>query len=274
MEQQKHSGPSLELYCDSIGAGADVVILHGLFGSGENWRSQAKRLAADFRVHSMDLRNHGASPHASQMNYPAMAADVMATCGKLGLKQIHLIGHSMGGKTAMQLALNNPALVQRLIIVDIAPKKYPHHHQQILQGLARLQLLSQQNKLPSRGTADKELEAFVNNREVRSFLLKNLQRHESGNYLLRINLDAISEHYNDIAAAIEPDRPDPRQQPTLFIKGANSDYLQVADQEAVLTLFPAARLKSIAGAGHWPHSEKPDVVFKIIHDFLSGTNTK
>ena len=270
MEQQTHTGPSVELYCDSIGAGTDVVILHGLFGSGENWRSQAKRLAADFRVHSMDLRNHGASPHASQMNYPAMAADVLATCEKLGLKQIHLIGHSMGGKTAMQLALNNPALVKGLIIVDIAPKQYPHHHQQILKGLARLQLLSQQNNLPSRSVADSQLEDFVNNREVRSFLLKNLQRNDSGNYQLRINLDAITEHYNDIAAALAPHLPSPRQQPTLFIKGANSNYLQAADQESVLALFPTAKLKTIAGAGHWPHSEKPDVVFKIIHDFLSG----
>lgn len=260
----------VELYCDSIGAGPDLVILHGLFGSGENWRSQAKRLAAGFRVHLMDLRNHGASPHTSTMNYPAMAADVTHTCERLGLKQFTLLGHSMGGKTAMQLALTHPHRVDRLIIVDIGPKAYPHHHQQILQGLAEIQAMDRKDSLASRRDADRLLSPYEANPQIRSFLLKNLQRVESGGYRLRIHLDAIVSHYNDIAAAVSPPHSQSLyRQPTLFIKGGNSGYLQADDQQLILSLFPESRLKVIGGAGHWPHSEKPDVVYKIIHDFLS-----
>ena len=257
------------LKTESTGTGPDVVILHGLFGSGENWRSQAKRLSTDFTVHCMDLRNHGASPHASAMNYPAMAADVIQTCQHLNIKSCHLIGHSMGGKTAMQLALTTPALIEQLIIVDIGPKLYPHHHGNILEGLSKLQQASANGLLNSRREADNLLTAFVENSATRSFLLKNLERTASGQYRLAINLDAIVNNYDDIAAAITPLNSHPRDRPTLFIKGAESDYLQANDQPGIIALFPGAKLKSIGGAGHWPQSEKPDVVYKIIYDFLT-----
>lgn len=265
------SSPStVRLHTETTGAGPDLVILHGLFGSGENWRSQAKRLSSDFTTHCMDLRNHGASPHTPAMNYPAMAADVINTCEKLGLSNFHLLGHSMGGKTAMQLALTHPALIKQLIVVDIGPKQYPRHHGNILEGLSVLQTAGQDKILKSRRDADTILASKVENAAVRSFLLKNLQRTETGHYELCINLDAIVTCYNDIAAAISPLTYVPRSEPTLFIKGAESDYLQAEDQQSILALFPGAKSKTIGGAGHWPQSEKPDVVYKIIHDFLTG----
>lgn len=259
----------VRLHCETIGAGPDLVFLHGLFGSGENWRGQAKRLASDYTIHSMDLRNHGASPHTPTMNYPAMAADVIHTGEALGLHNFHLLGHSMGGKTAMQLALTYPSRINQLIIVDIGPKQYPHHHVNILDGLQELQTTLLKSELKSRLDADTLLANKVDNAAVRSFLLKNLQRTESGQYELCINLDVIVDCYNDIAAAIAPATFTPRREPTLFIKGAESDYLQAEDQQSVLVLFPGAKLKTISGAGHWPQSEKPDVVYKIIQDFLT-----
>lgn len=253
------------LHTESIGTGPSLVILHGLFGSGENWRHQANLLASDFTVHRMDARNHGRSPHTQTISYPAMAADVIATSEFLHIKKFHLLGHSMGGKTAMQIALTYPQLVDKLIIVDIGPRRYAHHHDRILDGLMTL------TKSPpeSRKTADEKLASYVDDKFIRAFLLKNLQRTDSGTYQLRINIEAIKSNYPNIAAAITAgSHYQSYRRPTLFIKGAESDYLQSSDRRSVLNLFPRALLETIDGAGHWPHSEKPDVVFNTIVEFL------
>jgi len=254
------------LHCNTIGTGPDLVILHGLFGDGENWRSQAQRLSSTFRVHSMDLRNHGQSPHTSNMNYHAMAADVAETCKSLKISQTHILGHSMGGKTAMRLALDNNSLLDKLVIVDIGPRQYPRHHDQIIEGLQHLQ----SHNLQSRGEANKLLEPFVESPAIRSFLLKNLRRTDESGYSLRINLNTIAACYDEIAAGIESDTPYAGS--AIFIKGENSDYLPAKDQTGVFELFPKAQLKIVEGAGHWPHSEKPDIVFKTVNDFLSGND--
>ena len=258
---------SVELHCETIGNGPDLVILHGLFGSGENWRSQAKRLATQFTVHSMDARNHGDSPHTTGISYPQMAADVAATCAILGIKHSHIIGHSMGGKTAMQLALQQPQLINRLIVVDIGPGQYPHHHRNVIDGLIAVQ----QSDTSNRRDADTLLAQHVDNAAVRAFLLKNLQRTADNRYRLKINLEVIAGQYEHIAAAVGASNHTARfDGPVLFIKGADSDYLQPSDREIILQKFPNTALKTIDGAGHWPHSEKPDVVYRIIADFLTG----
>ena len=258
---------SVELHCETLGNGPDLVILHGLFGSGENWRSQAKRLATQFTVHSMDARNHGDSPHTASISYPQMAADVAATCASLGIERTHIIGHSMGGKTAMQLALQQPQLINRLIVVDIGPGQYPHHHRNVIDGLTAVQ----QSAISSRRDADSLLAQHVDNAAVRAFLLKNLQRTADNRYQLKINLEVIAGQYEHIAAAVGASDNTARfDGPVLFIKGAESDYLQPSDRDTILTRFPNTSLKTIDGAGHWPHSEKPDVVYKIISDFLTG----
>lgn len=259
---------SLTLHTDSIGNGPDLVILHGLFGSGENWRNQARKLAARYTVHSMDARNHGDSPHHPAMSYPLMANDVIATCQQLNLQRIHLLGHSMGGKTAMQVSLQMPDLIDQLIIVDIGPQQYPPHHDRILQGMKSLQ----QTSCDSRSAADAHLQTYVEDKTVRAFLLKNLQRTDTGDYRLKINVDAIASGYPSISAAVEADKNTSYDAPVLFIKGATSDYLRAEDRQSVMSIFPQARLKTIDGAGHWPHSEKPDVVFKIISDFLAQSS--
>jgi len=246
------------------GTAPNLVILHGLFGDQNNWRAQAERLSEHFTVHSMDLRNHGASPHASGMTYQQLAADVAFTCADLGITNTNVLGHSMGGKTAMQLALNNPDLVARLIVVDIGPRQYPHHHNKIIEGLQKLATA----KLTSRREADDIMQDYVPEAGTRSFLLKNLVRSKDNLYALRINLDNIAQAYNDIAAAIESDTV--FDNPTLFIKGVESDYLSDKDRQPIEHLFSKPSLKAIDGAGHWPHSEKPDVVYKIVSDFLAA----
>jgi len=242
----------------------NLVILHGLFGDQNNWRTQAERLSENFNVYCMDLRNHGASPHAAGMTYPQLAADVAFTCAELGIRKTNVLGHSMGGKTAMQLALSNPDLVDRLVVVDIGPRQYPPHHNKIIEGMKKLAT----TKLTSRREADTLMQDYVSDVGTRSFLLKNLVRTPDNLYTLRIHLDNIAQAYDDIAAAIESDTA--FSNPTLFIKGAKSDYLSDKDRQPIGRLFSDPSLKTVDGAGHWPHSEKPDVIYKIISDFLAA----
>ena len=255
------------LHTQQFGEGPSLVILHGLFGSWENWRSHAQQLASQFHVTLMDLRNHGQSEHRHDMNYREMAADVAFTCHQLGIEHSHVLGHSMGGKTAMQLALDHPNVLDRLIIVDIGPGQYPAHHKKILQGMG---ILAQQ-AINSRKQADGILSEFVAEQGIRSFLLKNLIRTDEAQYRLRLNLDAIVKQYNALAAAITTEgvAASMTTKPVLFIKGGDSDYLQEKDRDTILELFPSARVKVVAGTGHWLHSEKPELVQKIISDFLT-----
>ena len=257
---------TVQLNCKSTGSPElpDLVILHGLFGDLNNWKAIATRLADQFQVHCMDLRNHGNSPHADGMSYGQMASDVAHSCGLLGIENTFVIGHSMGGKTAMQLALENPGLVNKLVVVDIGPRRYERHHDGIIEGL---QILSK-SELESRKQADALLEPYASEAGIRSFLLKNLKRSDNGQYSLRVNIDEIASRYDDIAAAISSETQ--YKKPVLFIKGAESDYLTDADREPIAALFSTPSLKTIDGAGHWPHSEKPDVIYKILSDFFAA----
>ena len=244
-------------------SGAPVVILHGLFGSLENWSSQAKKLAANFQVTSVDLRNHGRSPHADHMGYPAMADDIARLLDDLEIDRPNVIGHSMGGKAAMQLALNAPDRVDKLIVVDIAPRQYPRHHDDIFAALSRIELTT----LSSRSQADEQLKSDIPEIAVRTFLLKNLQRVDDG-FAWKMNLSVLCSDYEHIAAAVTANNAFEGQ--TLFIKGGNSDYLQREDQALITKLFPNAHAKAIQNAGHWPHVEKADVFHKVVIDFLSN----
>jgi len=170
----------------------------------------------------------------------------------------------MGGKTAMQLALDTSGLVDRLAVVDIGPRQYAHHHDSIIEGLQRLSATI----LKSRKEADTILEPFVPDAGIRSFLLKNLSRQDNGQYKLRVNIEEISTRYNDIANSIQSTQQFKR--PVLFVKGAESDYLTEADRTPIAELFGNPSLKTIDGAGHWPHSEKPDVIYKILADFFAA----
>jgi len=252
------------LHSDTLGSGPDLIILHGLFGSGDNWRSIAKGLSEHYRVHLLDLPNHGRSPWIDHQSYPAFAEAVADWIRDRGIEGHHLMGHSMGGKVAMQRALGEQnSGIDRLIIVDIAPRAYPPHHQDIFGALNRIDLSQHKD----RRSVDEALKDGIETAGIRQFILKSLYRNDEGELAWRFNLKALQDQYENIAN--EPDFKTPFDGPTLFIKGMNSQYITADDQPAIRDRFPNAEAKLIEGAGHWPHAEKPAAFQRIVERFLA-----
>lgn len=249
------------LHTDITGQGEPLVLIHGLFGSYENLGVIARSLQDKFKIINLDLRNHGRSGHSDQMSYPLMATDVLETLDALGLSEVSVLGHSMGGKVAMQLALMAPLRVKKLILADISPVVNEPRHAGILQAMQNINLTT----LQDRRDADMQLSAEVTELGVRQFLLKNLIK-EGDRFNWRLNLPALVANYQQILAA--PEALGPYQGPVLFIKGGDSDYLLPAHQSTIQQLFPQAKAKVIQGAGHWLHAEKPAAFSKIVADFL------
>lgn len=239
-----------------------LLVLHGLYGQMGNWATHARALADDFTVYALDARNHGQSPQADSMTLQEMAQDVADTMDALGLPQAHVLGHSMGGKIAMLLALQQPQRVLSLVVVDIVPVAYATGDVQVLQGLLALDPAT----LGSRAAADEQLSAWVATPAVRDFLLSNLVKDASGGFRWRFNLPVLARSFGEIIGW--PNLQAVYDGPVLFIKGANSDYILPEHQSATLALFPRARLKTVQGAGHWVHSEKAETFRKLARDFL------
>jgi esterase len=244
-----------------MGAGPPLILLHGLFGSSDNLKTVARALSTQHKVYSFDLRNHGLSSHAPDISYPLIAADIRETMQELGVERAAVMGHSMGGKAAMQLAMNHPAMVSQLCVADIAPVMYPPHHRNVLAGLTAIL----KTTISSRRQANALLADYVEDAATRGFLLKSLARVDEQGYAWRFNVAAIEACYDAIAAA--PVGPT-FTGPTLFIKGGESDYIKTAHSEAILELFPAATFKVIAAAGHWLHAEKPVAFNRLLGRFL------
>lgn len=245
--------------------GEPLLILHGLFGSLQNWAWHSKKLSEKFAVYALDMRNHGASPHSDDMNYPVMAKDILEFMDDHHIERAHILGHSMGGKVAMQFALLAPERINRLVIADVAPVLYGGErgeHDEIFEGLCALDL----SAVESRGDADARLAPYVDDEVVRQFLLSNLVRLESGGFTWRINLPVLKASYSQLRAA--PIANAPYQGRVLFVKGERSDYILPAHRNEVLRLFPRATLKTISQTGHWLHAEKPDTFYRIVADFL------
>ena len=241
--------------------GPPLVILHGLFGQQGNWASQARELANTFSVFTLDARNHGQSDWADSMSYVEMAEDVRETLDALVIQQAAFIGHSMGGKTAMQFAFNWPERVTKLLVVDIAPVAYMGAPDRVLNALMCLDLSS----LTSRAQADELLQADIPEKGIRDFLLTNLRREGEG-FQWRMNLKAIHDNYSLLRGGLSMQQP--YQGKTLFVKGERSDYLMPAYRDRTLTCFPKAQIKVIPDAGHWVHSEKPEQFLALAHSFL------
>lgn len=252
----------MQLHFKKTGQGKPLIILHGLFGSADNWLNIAKGLERDFTTYLVDLRNHGDSPHHEDWNYEVMAKDLAQFMQDQGLEKAHIMGHSMGGKTAMTFALAYPDQVDRLIIVDIAPRYYPVHHQTILEGLNAIDL----DKLKSRKEAEDVLGQYVNDKGIRQFLLKSLGRDKEGKFVWKINLPVITDKIKNVSEAIDQDRQ--FDHPTLFIGGANSDYIQEKDKTEIEKYFPHSQIVKIKNAGHWIHAEQPEAVIRTVKAFL------
>lgn len=251
------------LHANRFGEGKDLIIIHGFLGMGDNWKSLGKKWAQNgFRVHLLDMRNHGRSFHDDVFNYQVMTQDVIDYMEHQGLNSCYLIGHSMGGKIAMQLATKKPDHVEKLIVVDIAPKYYPKHHDAILDALSLLE----DNQLNSRKEADDLLSKNIDEMGIRQFLLKNLYRTDKNELKLRLNLKAIQENIDEIGQGLAEDLI--YDGPVLFIKGEMSDYIKRSDEKNILHHFPEATIRTVENAGHWVHAEQPDVFYEEAGEFL------
>lgn len=252
----------LDLNYKSFGQGDPIIILHGLFGTADNWQTVGKELAAHYTVYLVDQRNHGRSPHHEKMTYVDMAEDLHHFMESQWMFKAHIIGHSMGGKTAMQFAWMYPDMVDKLIVVDIAPKAYPGGHEEIFRALQKLDL----STIDSRSEAEKALKADISDLSIRRFLLKNLSRKKEGGYRWKMNLEALWKHYDDILA--QPPHKADYTGPALFIKGGRSRYIQSADEPLIKKAFPAAKIVTVEEAGHWVHAEAPEALLQQVNEFL------
>ena len=251
----------MKLFSRIIGEGSPLLIVHGLFGMSDNWQSLGKKFANFYEVHLIDQRNHGRSPHSKVFNYKVLADDLVKYIKDHKLKNVLLMGHSLGGKTAMEVAVRYPDLVNKLIVVDISPKAYPVHHDTIIEGLQSLDF----NVLNSRGEADRKLAEYIVDAGVRQFLLKSLYWVEKGRLAFRFNLEVIAEHITEVGKVLADKMQ--YKGPSLFVDGAFSSYIVDEDEDLILEHFPEAEIVTIKDAGHWVHAEQPERFFDEVLRF-------
>ena len=242
-----------------------LLILHGLFGSNSNWANLARQFSATREVYALDLRNHGQSPHANSMNFAEMTSDVLEFIQAQGLSECDLLGHSMGGKVAMQLALNNPNCLNKLIIADIAPKLYPPRHQHVFAAIETID----NNSIQSRQQAEDLIREILPEQATRLFLITNLTRKDGNQLQWRSNMAAIRDQYAQISAALTTADNKPYAGPCLFIRGEKSKYITESDSPDIKQLFPCFRLTTIKDAGHWLHIEQAETFAQVVDSFLA-----
>ncbi|SDR71028.1 Pimeloyl-ACP methyl ester carboxylesterase [Gillisia sp. Hel1_33_143] len=253
----------IDLKSTIIGEGQPLIILHGFLGMSDNWKTLGGKFAEQgYQVHLLDQRNHGRSPHTEEMSYRVMAQDLKEYCEKNDLKNIILLGHSMGGKVAMRAAGEYPDLIEKVIIVDIGPKYYAPHHQEILGGLDALS----NQVLTSRGDAEDFLETYIKDKGTRLFLLKNLYWKTKEKLALRMNLEVLKDASEEIGEALPAGIRFKKQ--TLFIKGERSNYITSEDEPLISLHFPNNEIVVIAKAGHWVHAENMKDFYANVMRFL------
>ncbi|GAA5214633.1 alpha/beta fold hydrolase [Corallincola platygyrae] len=254
----------MQLHFQRRGHGPTVVLIHGLFGNMDNLGTLARHLEPQFDVLSVDLINHGRSAHIAHTDYTDMAGDIIETLDALNIERAHFVGHSMGGKVSMEVAMQRPELIDKLVVADIAPVQYQSHHVLVLKGLAEL---NEALPVATRKQADEILARHLTDLGVRQFLLKNLTKTEIG-FQWQFNYQGILNSYEDIlkptSAAV------PFNSPTLFIKGSESEYILTEHREAIALRFPNAKAKVIQGTGHWLHAEKPGIFNRMVSQFLTS----
>jgi pimeloyl-ACP methyl ester carboxylesterase len=252
------------LYSKKEGSGKPLLILHGFLGMSDNWKTLGVQFASEgFEVHILDLRNHGRSFQSEEFSYELMVEDIVKYCNENHLEKINLIGHSMGGKTAMLLAARYPELVDKLIVADIGPKYYAPHHQDILAGLNAVDFTLK----PSRNEVEGIVSNYISDFGTRQFLLKNLYWQEPGQLAFRFNLAVFNKKITEIGVSLPADLV--FEKPTLFIRGGNSNYILDEDFEAIKVQFPNAIFETIPNAGHWLHAENPALFYQLSLSYLN-----
>ena len=252
----------MQLHYQTLGQGQPLILLHGLFGASNNWGAVARQFSQHYEVIAVDLRNHGSSPHSASQSYTDMADDLLELCDALSLKRIHLLGHSLGGKVAMQFATQHPDRVEKLIVVDMAMRAYADAHTHLMDAIMAVDLTT----LQSRHEVDKILSNSIPQAMVRQFLLMNLIKSES-NLAWRINLAALKTNYAGLQQAVCGNAH--YEKPCLFIRGEHSDYVQDADTEHIKTNFINAQFASLP-TGHWVHAEQPQAFIEVAGNFLKS----
>ena len=250
------------LHSKILGEGEPLLIIHGYFGSGDNWKMIANKLAANFQVHLIDQRNHGRSFHSDDFDYELMVEDLYNYIEYHQLEKVHLLGHSMGGKTVMLFAVENPEIVQKLMVADIAPRMYPPHHEDILKALNSIDF-SIHN---SRKLVDEKLSELIPEFGVRQFLLKSVYWKEKGQLDFRFNLQSLTENNNEVGEALPSFTVFDGE--TLFLKGENSGYISANEEPLIKAHFPNSNIVTISNAGHWLHAENPTEFYTKLVDFL------
>lgn len=253
------------LYSKIEGEGKPFLILHGFLGMSDNWKTLGTQFSEiGYQVHMLDLRNHGRSFHSTEFNYEVMAQDIVEYCNFYQLQNIILLGHSMGGKVAMQVAVNNPELIEKLIVADIGPKYYAPHHQTILAGLNAVNFTLK----PSRSEVEDILKDYIHDFGTRQFLLKSLYWVETGQLGFRFNLPVFNEKIAEIGKALNVDAE--FDKPVLFLRGSKSSYILDEDFIGIIHFFPQAIIKTIDNAGHWLHAENPTSFYENVVEFLKN----
>jgi esterase len=243
------------------GEGEPLILIHGLFGTRENLGTLARTFAEDYCVYSIDLPNHGRSAHIDPFSLSTLATLVIEWMESIDLASARFFGHSLGGKVAMEIALSHPEKVKQLVVADIAPVRYQDRHSSVFEGLLAVDL----DGLSSRTEAERVLSNYVTEKPVRSFLLKNLQRNDEGQFYWRMNLKGL---HGNFAYMINQNREGVYSGPVLFLKAENSDYILSEHKDAITTRFPQTQLKVVSNTGHWLHAEKPDLVTRLSKRFF------
>lgn len=252
------------LHSNTFGEGTPFVILHGFLGMGDNWKTLGRKFSeSNFEMHLVDQRNHGRSFHDDNFDYELMADDLKHYYDENNLENTILLGHSMGGKTAMLFATKYPHLVSKLIVADISPRYYPVHHDAILEGLSQLDF----SVVKTRGAADEELSHYVPEIGTRQFLLKNLYWVEKGQLGLRINLEVLKANVSEVGEALPVSALFNGE--TIFLRGDKSEYISTEDESIIKRQFPRASIGTIPNAGHWLHAENPAAFYEAVMQFIN-----
>jgi len=252
----------MKLFFQKFGEGKPLVILHGLFGASDNWLTLGKKLADHYTVYLVDQRNHGRSPHSDEMNYDLMAKDLKSFLDTEEIEHPTIIGHSMGGKTAMRFAQLFPERAAAVVVVDMGIKAYPPHHNEVLEALNAVKV----ETLESRGDAEAQMKPHIADFATRQFLLKSLYRKDRDNFGWRINIPVLEKAMPEIMAALPEGEADI---PALFVSGTKSDYLKPEDYPDIKKIFPRADFKELP-VGHWVHAEDPDGLETILRNFVTA----
>ncbi len=257
----------MRLFFRKSGSGRPLIILHGLFGLGDNWATLSKKWSEFFTVYAVDLRNHGQSPRSEEWNYSLMAEDVFELIRGEHLEEVSILGHSMGGKVAMRLALDHPQVISKLIVSDIAPREYPIHNLDVIHALEEVDL----NMITSRKDAEQILAKKLTDSSTLQFLLKNLYWKEISadekKLAWRFNLEVISKKLHEVNASTIP--AGVCETETLFIRGSKSNYITNDDEREIHARFSNSSIVTIQDAGHWVHADKPEEMFEEVKKFIS-----